>query len=194
MVRTERAAIHRRPGEYGLVYGGGRRWFLYPSGSHRLGDRLRRIAGRQHEPARSARRHAKKHPSECGPADGAAERQSDQPLNNPTPGGHLADAEQRAACPGSSRQPKAARPAADGGGRGGAPNVVKPPPKMEAFRFYWNAPMEISPHNPGSDLHGGAVLLQIHQPRRYVVDEFQGSEQEPQSMVARDGHHGRAGR
>jgi len=35
-----------------------------------------------------------------------------------------------------------------GGGRGGTPNVVNAPPTPEPFRFYWNAPMEISPHNP----------------------------------------------
>jgi photosystem II stability/assembly factor-like uncharacterized protein len=34
------------------------------------------------------------------------------------------------------------------GGRGGPPNVINAPPNVEAFRFYWNAPMEISPHNP----------------------------------------------
>ena len=45
----------------------------------------------------------------------------------------------------------AAAPAADFGGfggRGGTPNVVNAPPNVEAFRFYWNAPIEISPHNP----------------------------------------------
>ena len=35
-----------------------------------------------------------------------------------------------------------------GGGRGGAPNVMNAPPNVEALRFYWNAPFEISPHNP----------------------------------------------
>jgi photosystem II stability/assembly factor-like uncharacterized protein len=35
-----------------------------------------------------------------------------------------------------------------GGGRGGPPNIVNPPADVEPFRFYWNAPMEISPHNP----------------------------------------------
>ena len=35
-----------------------------------------------------------------------------------------------------------------GGGRGGAPNVINPPANVDAFRFYWNAPFEISPHNP----------------------------------------------
>jgi photosystem II stability/assembly factor-like uncharacterized protein len=42
-----------------------------------------------------------------------------------------------------------ATPAAGGGfGRGGPPNVVNAPPDVEPFRFYWNAPFEISPHNP----------------------------------------------
>ena len=35
-----------------------------------------------------------------------------------------------------------------GGGRGGPPNVVNAPPNLDALRFYWNAPFEISPHNP----------------------------------------------
>jgi len=35
-----------------------------------------------------------------------------------------------------------------GGGRGGAPNVMNAPPNVDPFRFYWNAPIEISPHNP----------------------------------------------
>jgi photosystem II stability/assembly factor-like uncharacterized protein len=37
---------------------------------------------------------------------------------------------------------------AGGGGRGGAPNVINAPEKVDALRFYWNAPFEISPHNP----------------------------------------------
>ncbi len=35
-----------------------------------------------------------------------------------------------------------------GGGRGGAANIINPPTKIDTFRFYWNAPFEISPHNP----------------------------------------------
>jgi photosystem II stability/assembly factor-like uncharacterized protein len=35
-----------------------------------------------------------------------------------------------------------------GGGRGGAPNVINAPPKVDPLRFYWNAPFEISPHDP----------------------------------------------
>jgi photosystem II stability/assembly factor-like uncharacterized protein len=34
------------------------------------------------------------------------------------------------------------------GGRGGPPNIINAPPNPDAFRFYWNAPFEISPHNP----------------------------------------------
>jgi hypothetical protein len=34
------------------------------------------------------------------------------------------------------------------GGRGGPPNVINAPKDVPAFRFYWNAPIEISPHNP----------------------------------------------
>ena len=35
-----------------------------------------------------------------------------------------------------------------GGGRGGTPNVINAPPNVDPLRFYWNAPIEISPHNP----------------------------------------------
>ena len=35
-----------------------------------------------------------------------------------------------------------------GGGRGGTPNVLNAPPNTDPLRFYWNAPIEISPHNP----------------------------------------------
>jgi photosystem II stability/assembly factor-like uncharacterized protein len=35
-----------------------------------------------------------------------------------------------------------------GGGRGGPPNVINAPHDLAPFRFYWNAPFEISPHNP----------------------------------------------
>ncbi len=35
-----------------------------------------------------------------------------------------------------------------GGGRGGVANIVNPPAKLDPLRFYWNAPFEISPHDP----------------------------------------------
>ncbi len=37
-----------------------------------------------------------------------------------------------------------------GGGRGGTPNVINAPADIEPFRLYWNAPFEISPHNPAT--------------------------------------------
>jgi photosystem II stability/assembly factor-like uncharacterized protein len=44
------------------------------------------------------------------------------------------------------------RPSAGGGGRGGrgggGGNVVSGPDEMEGFRFNWNTPIAISPHNP----------------------------------------------
>jgi photosystem II stability/assembly factor-like uncharacterized protein len=43
--------------------------------------------------------------------------------------------------------PAAGAPQGGFGGRG-APNVMNPPANPETFRFYWNAPFEISPHNP----------------------------------------------
>ncbi len=44
--------------------------------------------------------------------------------------------------------PAAAGRGGGGGGRGGPPNVINAPKDVDAFRFYWNAPIEISPHNP----------------------------------------------
>jgi photosystem II stability/assembly factor-like uncharacterized protein len=42
----------------------------------------------------------------------------------------------------------AASAAGGRGGRGGPPNVVNADAKLDPLRFYWNAPFEISPHNP----------------------------------------------
>jgi len=43
---------------------------------------------------------------------------------------------------------EAAQGGRGGGGRGGPPNVTNPAPNADPLRFYWNAPFEISPHNP----------------------------------------------
>ena len=54
------------PANDGLVHRGGRRRLLHPAGSHRLGHRLRRIAGWRHEPSRSPQRNAEEHPAQSG--------------------------------------------------------------------------------------------------------------------------------
>ncbi|MEZ5319835.1 MAG: hypothetical protein R2752_20705 [Vicinamibacterales bacterium] len=46
-----------------------------------------------------------------------------------------------------------------GGGRGGAGNIVNAPPgDVDEFRFYWNTPIELSPHDP-STLYTGAQFF-----------------------------------
>jgi photosystem II stability/assembly factor-like uncharacterized protein len=46
-----------------------------------------------------------------------------------------------------------------GGGRGGGPNVVPPPESGTQFRFYWNTPILLSPHNPRVIYLGGERLF-----------------------------------
>jgi len=53
----------------------------------------------------------------------------------------------RETTPASANAPGGAAPA---GGRGGMGNVTNQPAKVEAFRFYWNAPFEISPFDPAT--------------------------------------------
>jgi hypothetical protein len=74
-----------------------------------------------------------------------------------TPAAETANEIQRAANPpaGVTPPPAGAPPieaeaagGRGGGGRGGTPNVVNAPANAAPFRFYWNAPFEISPHNP----------------------------------------------
>ncbi len=77
---------------------------------------------------------------------------------NPTAGSAPAEAVQQAAGqrgPGQRGQAAVAATAETGeAGAGGgffgraAPNVANAPEKVDPFRFYWNAPFEISPHNP----------------------------------------------
>jgi len=45
------------------------------------------------------------------------------------------------------------------GGRGGPPNLLNAPPNIEPFRFYWNAPIEISPHNPATIYMAGQYFF-----------------------------------
>src|SRR6185436_15575611 len=59
--------------------------------------------------------------------------------------------------------PLAAFAAAQGiGGFGGAnlqSNVVPTPPATETYRFYWNSPIHLSPHNPRVVYFGGNRLF-----------------------------------
>ena len=70
---------------------------------------------------------------------GAAET----PAAAPAEGGRGAAGE-----PAGGRGAEAAAAGGGRGGRGGPPNVINPPKDVPPFRFYWNAPIEISPHNP----------------------------------------------
>ena len=148
LVRPERAALHHRPGQHRLVHGRRRRRLLHPPGPHRLGHRLRRIAGRQHEPPRHARRHAEEHSPERRRRPrrpGAAAARLRHPRRN-TPAGQTppGGASRDSAPAGRTRRALAAA-AADAAVR---PTWSTRRPTLEAFRFYWNAPFEISPHNP----------------------------------------------
>jgi photosystem II stability/assembly factor-like uncharacterized protein len=107
------------------------------------------------------------------PSPAAVSNENPTPANpetrNPTAGSAPAEAaqqpnaqQQSANAPAGARQERGQRgttagePAAEsgeaGGGGGffgrGTPNVVNAPEKIDPFRFYWNAPFEISPHNP----------------------------------------------
>ncbi len=46
-----------------------------------------------------------------------------------------------------------------GGGAGLASNVVPTPPAGETYRFYWNSPIHLSPHNPRVVYFGGNRLF-----------------------------------
>jgi hypothetical protein len=81
------------------------------------------------------------------PPPSAVVNQNPPPANpaatNPTAGSPPAEA----ARAGQAGGPVPGEGEPGGFGRGGPPNVINAPPKIDAFRFYWNAPFEISPHN-----------------------------------------------
>ncbi len=95
------------------------------------------------------------------PSPAAASNENPTPANpesrNPTAGSAPAEAVQQANAQ-QGRRGAAQRGAtpAEAGEAGGAagffgrgtPNVANAPEKIDPFRFYWNAPFEISPHNP----------------------------------------------
>jgi hypothetical protein len=77
-------------------------------------------------------------------AAGPAAAPTANPPAGATPPAETADA--------AAGQPGAGQPGGPGGGRGGGrggpPNVFNASTTTEPLRFYWNAPFEISPHNP----------------------------------------------
>jgi photosystem II stability/assembly factor-like uncharacterized protein len=81
-------------------------------------------------------------PGRGGTASALATASADAP-----PPGTMTPTRDAASDPANGAPPAAAQ--GGRGGRGGALNIVNPPPNAaEPFRFYWNAPFEISPHNP----------------------------------------------
>ncbi len=94
----------------------------------------------------------------------------------------------RDAGPAAAPQQADAAAAADAAGR---PTWSTRRPTSSRSASTGTRPFEISPHNPAVDLHGRAVFLQVQQPRRHLVDEPDGSQQERQPLGAGNGHHGR---
>jgi photosystem II stability/assembly factor-like uncharacterized protein len=65
---------------------------------------------------------------------------------------------------GDPEQAQAQAVAAQFGGRGGNPNgnIVPPPPAGTNYRFYWNTPFILSPHNPSTVYLGGDRLFRSY--------------------------------
>ena len=90
------------------------------------------------------------------PQTGATPQPGAQTAGAPPPGTQLP------ATPASEdvMQQLAALAAAQGfGGLGGQPNVVPAPPPGTTYRFYWNSPLVLSPHNPRLVYAGGNRLF-----------------------------------
>jgi photosystem II stability/assembly factor-like uncharacterized protein len=68
------------------------------------------------------------------------------------------------AAPETADPEQAQAPAAQFGGRGGNPNgnVVPAPPAGTNFRFYWNTPFILSPHNPSTVYLGAERLFRSY--------------------------------
>ena len=77
------------------------------------------------------------------------------------------------------------------GGRGGPPNVINAPPNVAPFRFYWNAPFEISPHNPAVVYMASQFFFKSTNRGDTWWMNADGSDEERESLVAGNAHHGR---
>jgi photosystem II stability/assembly factor-like uncharacterized protein len=78
-----------------------------------------------------------------------------QPGANPPGSAQPAEQSQEEAAQAALAAAAAAQGFGGFGGGGGPSNVVPPPPASEQYRFYWNTPIVISPHNPRSLYTGG---------------------------------------
>ena len=147
LVRPEREAQLGGHPQLRLVPRRRRRRLLHAAGSDRLGRRLRRVAGRQRATA-----------STCGRARTTSIR--------PARRARAAGAGRR------RRRQQLAQMAAQFGMQApsAASNVVPEPPAGETFRFFWNTPFVLSPHNPRHRVGGRQPAVQVAEPRRHVHD------------------------
>ena len=84
-----------------------------------------------------------------GPATAAGAAPATPANENPTPANPTATNPTAGSAPAEAAQAAAAGGrGGGGGGRGGTPNIINAPEKLDPLRFYWNAPFEISPHDP----------------------------------------------
>ncbi len=132
-----------------------RRRLLHAAGSDRLDDRVRRIAGRRRRTA-----------STCGPGSERSERS-----------GRAAPPRRRRRgrrqAPRRRRRPRRRTPR-----RRSAAAAAAPAPATSCrrrrpattFRFYWNTPFMLSPHNPSIVYLGGNRLFKSTEPRRHLDD------------------------
>ena len=122
--------------------------------SDRSEHRLHRVAGRQHEPLRPAHRPAEEHSPERRRRGGAvaaqAPRRPDGCVDGRVGGGGGGGG---------------------GGGRGGnASNVLNAQPG-EQYRFNWNTPYMLSPHNAEHRVVRRQPPVQVVRPRRHLRRE-----------------------
>ena len=141
---------------------------------------IRPSAGRGNSAAAAAGTPAAPHTESSGPDGRLVERNSSGRRNH-----SLRDAKPRRQRGGRG---------GGGGGRGGAPNSSMPPDKVDALRFYWNAPIEISPHNPAVIYMAAHIFFKSTNRGDTWRMNPDGSQQECRPLVAGNAHHERGRR
>ena len=116
---------------------GGGDGFYTRQDPERLDDRIRRVAEREHERHDLRNGTSKSIRPNAGGGGRGGGRGGAPAAEGGAPGIRAS---------GTARRPVAAPVAAAGGG--GGSNILNAPSTLEPFRFYWNTPFEISPHNP----------------------------------------------